>query len=30
MQIIDNLNRTVKSDLIDIVKRGSNLSIAAA
>ena len=30
MEIIDNLNRNVKSDLIDTIKRGSKLSVAAA
>lgn len=30
MQIIDNINRTVKEDLIDTLKKGSKVSIAAA
>ena len=30
MEIIDNLNRNVKSALIDTIKRGSKLSVAAA
>ena len=30
MQIIDNINRTVKEDLVDTLKRGSKVSIAAA
>lgn len=30
MQIIDNINTTVKSDLVSVIKKGSKLSIAAS